>query len=67
LDAIRRAGPSGDDRHAVIDEVLSTHDLHSILGSYSIDGNGDTTLDTVSGYRVADGLPVFPVALKAPR
>jgi branched-chain amino acid transport system substrate-binding protein len=67
LDAIRRAGPNGDDRHAVIDEVLSTHDRHSVLGTYSIDGNGDTTLDAVSGYRISDGLPVFPVALKAPR
>ena len=67
LDAIHRAGPSGDDRNAVIDEVLSTHDRHSVLGTYSIDGNGDTTLDTVSGYRISDGLPVFPVKLEAPR
>jgi branched-chain amino acid transport system substrate-binding protein len=67
LDAIRRAGGDGDDRDAVIDEVLSTQDRHSVLGTYSIDGNGDTTLDTVSGYRVSDGLPVFPVQLKAPR
>jgi branched-chain amino acid transport system substrate-binding protein len=67
LDAIRRAGGDGDDRHAVIDEVLSTQDRHSVLGTYSIDGNGDTTLDSVSGYRISDGLPVFPVELKAPR
>jgi branched-chain amino acid transport system substrate-binding protein len=67
LDAIRRAGDEGDDRHAVIDEVLSTQDRHSVLGTYSIDGNGDTTLDTVSGYRVSDGLPVFPIQLVAPR
>jgi branched-chain amino acid transport system substrate-binding protein len=67
LDAIRRAGGDGDDRHAVIDEVLSTQDRHSVLGAYSIDGNGDSTLDTVSGYRISDGLPVFPVELKAPR
>jgi branched-chain amino acid transport system substrate-binding protein len=67
LDAIRRAGDDGDDRHAVIDEVLSTQDRHSALGAYSIDGNGDTTLDAVSGYRVSDGLPVFPVKLDAPR
>jgi branched-chain amino acid transport system substrate-binding protein len=67
LDAIRRAGDGGDDRGAVVDEVLSTTDRHSVLGSYSIDGNGDTTLDTVSGYRVSDGVPVFPVRLKPPR
>ena len=67
LDAIHRAGPNGDDRGAVTDEVLSTHDRHSVLGTYSIDANGDTTLGTVSGYRVSDGLPVFPTPLKASR
>lgn len=67
LDAIRRAGSNGDDRGAVVDEVLSTQDRRSVLGTYSIDGNGDTTLDTVSGYRISDGLPVFPVELEAPR
>jgi branched-chain amino acid transport system substrate-binding protein len=67
LAAIRRAGDNGDERSAVIDRVLSTRDRHSVLGTYSIDGNGDTTLDTVSGYRVSDGLPVFPVSLHAPR
>jgi branched-chain amino acid transport system substrate-binding protein len=67
LDAIHRAGPDGDDRRTVTDEVLSTHDRHSVLGTYSIDANGDTTLGTVSGYRVSDGLPVFPTPVKAPR
>jgi branched-chain amino acid transport system substrate-binding protein len=67
LDAIHRAGSNGDDRGAVTDEVLSTHDRHSVLGTYSIDANGDTTLGAVSGYRVSDGLPVFPVKLEAPR
>jgi branched-chain amino acid transport system substrate-binding protein len=67
LDAIRRAGGNGDSRAAVTDEVLSTRDRRSVLGTYSIDGNGDTTLDAVSGYRVSDGLPVFPLRLVAPR
>ncbi len=67
LDAIRRAGGDGDDRGAVVDELLSTRDRRSVLGTYSIDGNGDTTLDAVSGYRISDGLPVFPVELQAGR
>lgn len=67
LDAIRRAGGDGSDRGAVSDEVLSTRNRRSVVGTYSIDGNGDTTLDVVSGYRVSDGLPVFPVRLTAPR
>jgi branched-chain amino acid transport system substrate-binding protein len=67
LDAIRRAGENGDARAAVTDEVLSTRERRSVLGTYSIDGNGDTTLDAVSGYRISDGLPVFPVKLVVPR
>ena len=66
LDAIRRAGESGDDRGSVVDEVLSTHDRRSIIGEYSIDGNGDTTLDLVSVYRVRNCSPVFDRELQAP-
>jgi branched-chain amino acid transport system substrate-binding protein len=67
LDAIRRAGDEGDSRAAVIDALLSTTERRSILGTYSLDGNGDTTLDAVTGYRIGDGIPVFPVRLTAPR
>ena len=67
LDAIRRAGGDGDSRAAVTDELLSTAERRSILGTYSIDGNGDTTVDSVTGYRVGDGVPSFPVKLTAPR
>ena len=67
LYAVRRAGDDGDDRGAVVDELLATPERRTLLGTYAIDGNGDTTLDSVTGYRVADGLPVFPVRLIAPR
>ena len=66
LDAIRRAGDGGSDRGSVLDEVLSTRDRHSIIGEYSIDGNGDTTLDLVSAYRIQNCLPVFDRELMAP-
>jgi ABC-type branched-subunit amino acid transport system substrate-binding protein len=66
LDAIRRAGESGDDRGSVVDEVLSTRDRPSIIGEYSIDGNGDTTLDLVSVYRVRSCSLAFDRELKAP-
>jgi ABC-type branched-subunit amino acid transport system substrate-binding protein len=52
LDAIRRAGASGEDRGPVTDQVLSTSDRRSIIGEYSIDGNGDTTLDLITVYRI---------------
>lgn len=67
LDAIRRAADDGDSRDAVVDELLATPERQSVLGTYTIDANGDTTLDAVTGYRVADGLPVFPERLRGPR
>jgi branched-chain amino acid transport system substrate-binding protein len=52
LDAIERAGDGGTDREAVIDAFLDTSDRESVLGTYSIDGVGDTTLNRLTGYRV---------------
>jgi hypothetical protein len=36
-----------------------------VLGSYSIDSNGDTTLASEGGYRVKDGKQVFDTVLEA--
>jgi branched-chain amino acid transport system substrate-binding protein len=66
LDAIDRAGGEGEDRSAVLDELLATTDRESILGTYSIDSAGDTTVDAIAGYRVGDGGPVFDRPLTAP-
>jgi branched-chain amino acid transport system substrate-binding protein len=66
LDAIRRAGDDGDDRGTVTDELFATRDRRSAIGTYSVQGSGDTTLNDVSVYRVSDGLPVFETALRAP-
>jgi branched-chain amino acid transport system substrate-binding protein len=64
LDAIEGAGGRGSNRGAVIDEVLATSDRRSVVGTYSIDGNGDTTLEQISGYRVEGGKPVFTTELR---
>ncbi len=61
LDAIERAGHGGTDREAVIDAFLDTSDRDSVLGTYSIDEVGDTTLDRLTGYQV-DGDRVEPAA-----
>jgi branched-chain amino acid transport system substrate-binding protein len=61
LDAIERAGDGGTDREAVIGAFLDTSDRDSVLGTYSIDDVGDTTLDRLTGYRVERGR-VQPVA-----
>jgi branched-chain amino acid transport system substrate-binding protein len=65
LDSIRRAEDSGDDRDSVIDAFFDTVDRRSILGTYSIDDVGDTTLDRLAGYRVTNGRPRFETALRA--
>jgi branched-chain amino acid transport system substrate-binding protein len=65
LDSIRRAGDSGDDRDSVIDAFFDTTDRRSVLGTYSIDDVGNTTLDRLAGYRVVSGEPRFETALHA--
>jgi branched-chain amino acid transport system substrate-binding protein len=65
LDSIGRAADERD-RSAVIDAFFATADRDSVLGTYSIDELGDTTLDAIGGYRVEGGAPVFEDALEAP-
>jgi branched-chain amino acid transport system substrate-binding protein len=65
LDSIERAADARD-RSAVIDAFFATADRDSILGTYSIDELGDTTLDAIAGYRVEGGEPRFDTALEAP-
>ena len=55
LDSIRRAGDGGDKRDSVVKAFFDTHDRPSVLGTYSIDEVGNTTLNRMSGYRVIAG------------
>jgi branched-chain amino acid transport system substrate-binding protein len=66
LDAIQRAGSDAEDRRAVLSELYDTEDRESVLGTYSIEETGDTSLDAIAGYRVEDGEPVFDRPLTAP-
>ena len=59
LDAVRSAGGKGNDRQAVIDAFFKTHDRQSVLGTYSIDEDGDPTTTQYGGYRVVRGAPRF--------
>jgi branched-chain amino acid transport system substrate-binding protein len=63
LDSIERAGDQGDIRDSVVDAFFDTQDRDSILGRYSIDEVGDTTLDRLAGYRLRNGRPVFATPL----
>jgi branched-chain amino acid transport system substrate-binding protein len=59
LDAIRRAGARGNDRNAVIDSFFATRNRDSVLGSYSVMPDGETTLARYGVDRVLGGKPVF--------
>jgi branched-chain amino acid transport system substrate-binding protein len=61
LDSIDRAATDTISRQAVIDAFFETADRHSILGTYSIDAVGNTTLDSFTGYRV-EGTKLAPTA-----
>ena len=52
LHAIESAGTRGNSRQAVTDAFLAIRDRESVLGRYSIDANGDTSLSTYAGNRV---------------
>jgi branched-chain amino acid transport system substrate-binding protein len=66
LDSIKRAGNQGDSRQAVIDQFFDTTDRNSILGDYSIDSVGDTTLNRLGSYAARGGrLAPAPHAIPA--
>jgi branched-chain amino acid transport system substrate-binding protein len=67
LDAIRRAGTRGNDRRVVIERLLSTRNRLSVLGRYSIEPDGDTTLSRFAVERVSGGHSVFVRAIDVAR
>jgi len=70
LDAIERAGDAAAEggeagRKAVLDAIFSTKDRQSVLGTYSIDENGDTTLTDYGVYAIEGGELKFEKTIKA--
>jgi branched-chain amino acid transport system substrate-binding protein len=66
LDTIKSLGDKGSDKQAVLDALFATKDRKSVLGSYSFDKNGDTSLTDYGIYTVgSDGNPKFDHAVKA--
>jgi branched-chain amino acid transport system substrate-binding protein len=56
LDAIERAGEDGEvDREEVIQEIFATENYRGVLGTWSFDDSGDTTLTELSVVRVENG------------
>jgi branched-chain amino acid transport system substrate-binding protein len=65
LDSIKRAGVNGNNRDDVIKALFATKDRKSVLGTYSIDKNGDTTLTDYGLYTIKDGLPTYSKKIAA--
>ena len=63
LDAIGRSR-SGE-RPDILKALFDTENRESVLGTYSIDENGDTTLTDYGVYRIEDGELVFDEVVKA--
>jgi branched-chain amino acid transport system substrate-binding protein len=63
LDAIKRSKTG--ERPDVIKALFATKDRQSVLGTYSIDANGDTSLSDYGVYSIKDGNLVFDSTIKA--
>jgi branched-chain amino acid transport system substrate-binding protein len=59
LAAIRRAGARANNRQAVIESFFATRNRASVLGSYSVLSDGETTLSRYGVDRVQNGRAVF--------
>ena len=56
LDAIERASKDGEvTRETVLKEIFATEDYNGVLGTWSFDEDGDTTLTELSVQRVENG------------
>jgi branched-chain amino acid transport system substrate-binding protein len=65
LDTITKLGDKGNDKSAVLAALFATKDRSSVLGTYSFDKNGDTTLTDYGLYTVgSDGNPKFSKTIK---
>jgi len=66
LDTVKSLGDKGNDKAAVLDALFKTKDRKSVLGTYSFDANGDTSLTDYGIYKVGpDGNPEFSKAVKS--
>jgi branched-chain amino acid transport system substrate-binding protein len=68
LDSLKRASADGTKaitRADVVDALLSTKDRDSVLGTYSIDENGDTSLTDYGLYKIQSGKLEFDRVIKA--
>jgi branched-chain amino acid transport system substrate-binding protein len=65
LDTCEQLGPDCSDRQKMIDALFATKGRESVLGTYDIDENGDTTLTDYGVYSIKDGSLQFDETIKA--
>jgi branched-chain amino acid transport system substrate-binding protein len=63
LDSIKRAGSA--DKADILKALFATKDRKSVLGTYSIDKNGDTTVTDYGVYKIKNGELTFDKTVKA--
>jgi branched-chain amino acid transport system substrate-binding protein len=65
LDTCEQLGPDCTDKQAMIDALFNTKGRESVLGTYDIDENGDTTLTDYGVYAIEGGELAFDQTIKA--
>jgi branched-chain amino acid transport system substrate-binding protein len=65
LDSLKKAGANANDRTKVLEQLFKQKDRQSVLGTYSIDKNGDTTLTDYGLYTIKDGKQVYTKKIAA--
>jgi branched-chain amino acid transport system substrate-binding protein len=65
LDTCKELGSDCSDRQAMIDALFQTKGRKSVLGTYDIDENGDTTLTDYGVYTIKDGELTFDETIQA--
>jgi len=65
LEAIKNAGDKGNCREDVIKGFYNIKNRTSVLGTYSIDADGDTTITDYGGNTIKSGKLVFDRVIKA--
>ena len=59
------ATPDANGRAAVVSQFFAIEDRESVLGTYSIDENGDTTLTAYGGLAIRDDRVIFDAVITA--
>ena len=65
LDTCEELGSECSDKQAMIEALFNTEGRESVLGTYDIDENGDTTLTDYGVYTIKAGWLVFDQTVKA--